>query len=132
NTSETCADVKWRRMSEYSSNEYLASAVLTASPEQLQLMLYDGVIRFASQARAALVSRDWETSCDKLIRAQKITLQLQAGLRPEINLELCQQLSSLYSFAYRRFVEANVHHDTEAIDEALQILVHQRETWQLL
>lgn len=32
--------------------------VFTATPEQLQMMLYDGAIRFAEQARPALEKKD--------------------------------------------------------------------------
>lgn len=119
-------------MSAHVTNEYLRNAVLTASSEQLQMMLYDGAIRFARQARVALLAHDWESSCDKLIRAQKITLELQNGLRPEVNPTLCEQLAGLYAFVYRRLIDANVTHDPVAIDEALQILEHQRDTWRLL
>ncbi len=114
------------------SGEYLRSAVLTATPEQLQLMLYDGAMRFARQAREAILACDWETSCEKLLRAQRILTEMKNGLRPEIQPALCEQLASLYNFAYWRLVEANTKHDVRPIDEALQILEHQRETWHML
>jgi len=114
------------------SDEYLRGAVETASPEQLQLMLYDGAIRFARQGREALVRKDFETSCDKLIKAQRIVVEMQNGLRHEANPVLCDQLASLLGFCYARLVDANVKHDSRAIDEALQILEHQRETWRIL
>lgn len=114
------------------SNEYLRQAVLTATPEQLQMMLYDGAIRFARQARDALAQNDLSTSCEKLIRAQKIVLELDNGLRPDVNPELCRQLSQLYRFVYRRLIDANIRRDTAALEEALRILEHQRETWKLL
>ena len=114
------------------STEYLRSAVLTATPEQLQLMLYDGAIRFAKQARDAMQKEDWESSCEKLIRAQKILIQMQNGLKHDVNPELCSQLKSLYQFAYSRLVDANMTHKVSAINEALQILEHQRETWKLI
>lgn len=113
-------------------NEYLRNAVMTATPEQLHLMLYDGAIRFASQARDALAKGEIEASCEKLIRAQNIILEMRNGLRHEINPKLCDQLASLYSFIYGRLVEANMKRSRTAIDEALKILNHQRETWQML
>ncbi|MBX3396361.1 MAG: flagellar export chaperone FliS [Phycisphaerae bacterium] len=112
--------------------EYLKNAVMTATPEQLQLMLYDGAIRFASQARDALARADYEESCEKLIRAQNIVLEMRNGLRHEVNATLCSQLASLYTFIYNRLVEANLKRSAGAIDEALKVLHHQRETWQLL
>lgn len=119
-------------MTHNGSNEYLRNAVMTATPEQLQLMLYDGAIRFARQARKAIMEGDRETSCEKLIRAQKILIEMRNGLRHEVNPELCKQLAALYDFIYDRLVNANMRRDTTAIDEALEILHHQRETWQML
>ena len=119
-------------MYENSSNEYLKNAVMSASQEQLTLMLYDGAIRFATQGRDALAKGDFETSCEKLIRAQKIVLELRNGLRFEVNAALCEQMAGLYSFIYNRLVDANVKRSLTLIDEALKILRHQRETWQLL
>ena len=114
------------------SDEYLRNTVMTATPEQLQLMLYDGAIRFSTQAREALVKSDFETSCEKLLRAQRIVLEMRNGLRPEVNPGLCERMAALYDFVYNRLVDANMRRDPAAIDEALRILEHQRETWRML
>ena len=114
------------------SDEYLRNSDLTARPEQLQLMLYDGAIRFARQGADALERKDYETSCEKLLRAQRIVTQLKTGLRPEVQPALCAQLGGLYDFVYWRLVDANTRRDARFIAEALTILEHQRETWRLL
>ncbi len=119
-------------MTQKASDAYLQNAVMTATPEQLQMMLYDGAIRFARQAREAMLGKDLETACEKLLRVQRIVTEMKNGLRPEIQPELCEQLAGLYNFVYWRLVEANVRHEPSYIDEALQILEHQRETWRLL
>lgn len=113
-------------------NEYLRNAVLTATPEQLHLMLYDGAIRFCRKAKDALAARDFETSCESLLRAQQIVLELTAGLRAEVNPELCSRMAALYQFIYRCLVEANMQRIPGPIDDALKILEHQRETWRLV
>lgn len=119
-------------MNARAGEEYLRNAVLTASPEQLQLMLYDGAIRFVNQAREAMQAKDIEQTHNYLTRAQRILVEMQGGLRPEIAPDVCKQMASLYNFVYRRLVEANVNKDTVALDEAIQILKHLRETWILL
>lgn len=119
-------------MSGSQPNAYLRDAVLTASPEQLQLMLYDGAIRFALQGRDAIVARNYELAFEKLSRAQKIVLEMERGLRPEIAPELCSRMAGLYMFIYRKLVDGCVEHSPAAIDEALQILRYERETWRLL
>lgn len=119
-------------MTHGASEEYLRNAVFTATPEQLHLMLYDGAIRFVRQAGEALRRKDFETSCDKLLRAQKIITEMKSGLRPDVHPELCEQMAGLYQFVYWRLVDANLRHDEAAIDDALRILEFQRETWRML
>lgn len=114
------------------SQEYLKNAVLTAPPEQLQLMLYDGAIRFANQGLDALRAKNYDAMFNALDRAQRIVLELSNGLRPDVNPELAQQVAALYSFIYHRLVDATVHQDEQAIQDALRILGHQRETWLLV
>ncbi|MEK6674603.1 MAG: flagellar export chaperone FliS [Planctomycetota bacterium] len=120
------------RMTTLLDNPYLREAVMTATPEQLQLMLYDGAIRFASQARDAIVTKNYETSCDRLVRAQNIVLEMQTGLRHDVNPELCGRVASVYAFLYRKLVDANLNRDVQAIDDAMRILRIERETWHLL
>lgn len=119
-------------MSQNASFEYLKNTVLTAPPEQLQLMLYDGAIRFVTTGRDALVAKDYEGAFNGFDRAQRIILQLNSGLRREVHAELVDQIASLYNFVYRRLVDANSERDPAAADDALQILRHMRETWTLL
>jgi flagellar protein FliS len=114
------------------SFEYLKSAVMTATPEQLQLMLLDGAIRFSARAREALEKKDIEGTFNALERAQRIVLELINGMNRDANPELVDQMAGLYNFIYRRLVEANMKRDPQAIADALRILEHQRETWRLL
>jgi flagellar protein FliS len=119
-------------MNQQAANNYLRTKVFTATPEQLQLMLYDGAIRFADQGRLALEKKDYEGVYNALSRAQKIITELQCGLKHDMAPELCGRLSALYTFVFRKLVEASIHHQAEPLDEALQILRYQRETWVLL
>jgi len=119
-------------MTSSTPNPYLRESVLTATPEQLQLMLYDGCIRFARQARDALAARDYEKSHDRLCRAQAIIVEMEAGLRREVNPELCGRLASIYGFLYRKLVEAGIRKDLAALDDALKVLEIERGTWELL
>lgn len=119
-------------MTDRVDNAYLRDAVLTATSEQLQLMLYDGAIRCALQARDALLEKDYETSYDRLTRAQNIVTEMQAGLNYDVNRELCERVGSIYGFLFRKLVDANVQHDIQAIDDALKVLRIERETWRIL
>ena len=105
---------------------------MTATPEQLQLMLFDGAIRFAEQGRAGLEAKQYDVSYDRLSRAQQIVSELSVTLREEHDADTCKRLKSLYTFIYLRLVDANVEHEVKAVDEALQVLRYQRETWLML
>jgi flagellar protein FliS len=119
-------------MTNQAANQYLRAKVLTATPEQLQLMLYDGAIRFAEQGKLALQKKDFEGSFNGISRAQKIIAELSGSLKHDLAPELCGKLASLYSFVYRKLIEANIDHKVDSLDEALQILRYQRETWAML
>ncbi len=105
---------------------------MTARPEQLQLMLYDGAIRFVSQAREAIEKKEIENSFNLLTRAQNIVREMENGLRHEVAPEICGQMASLYRFVFSRLVDANVNKDVQAVDDALKVLRHQRESWAML
>ncbi len=119
-------------MNSASENPYLRDAVMTATPEQLQLMLYDGCIRFVLQARDAIEKRDYETSYERLTRAQHIIIEMQNGLNHKVNRELCERVASIYGFLYHKLVDASVQRDVSHIDDVLKVLRLERETWQIL
>src|SRR5437879_5517479 len=112
-------------MNPQAAQNYLRTKVLTATPEQLQLMLYDGAIRFADQARPALLKQDFEGSYNAISRAQKIIAELSASLKHDVAPELCGKLSALYNFVYRKLIEANIDHTLAPVEDALEILRYQ-------
>jgi len=119
-------------MIQQGAQNYLRTKVLTSTPEQLQLMLYDGAIRFGEQARLALEQKNYEQSYNLISRVQKILTELQCTLKHDVAPELCGKLAALYTYAYRKLIEASIHHKIEPMEEALTVLRYQRETWALL
>jgi flagellar protein FliS len=113
-------------------NPYLKTKIMTASREELRLMLYDGAIKFCHQAKAALADKRLEDSYHNLMRAQKIVLELSTSLNHKVDPELCERLAALYTWIYRLLVDANLERDGSKVDEALQLLSYERETWVLL
>jgi flagellar protein FliS len=112
-----------------SSKKYLEMRVNTASKEQLLLMLFDGAIRFTEQARQKLDENEIEPAHNFLLKAQRIMVELMSSLDRGIGDDLYNNLIGLYNFVYFRLVNANLQHNTTAIDEALTILGSLRETW---
>jgi len=113
-------------------NEYLKTKVMTASQEQLQLMLYDGAIRFGEQARTAIENKQIEQSYNLIVKAEKIVMELCHSMRDEVAPETCANMRRLYIFCYEKLVDANLKKEIKSIDDALQVLRHLRETWTLV
>lgn len=108
--------------------QYRIDAVMTASPEELTLMLYDGIIRFLNQAKEAILSQDMQTAHEKLLRVQDILNELNATL--DRSYDISSNLASIYDYLIRKVVQANIKKDVGYIDEVLEFARDLRNTWQ--
>ena len=106
---------------------YQNSAIQTASPAKLTLMLYDGAIKFCNIAKEGLKENDITKSNTNIIKAEKIINELRATLDKKY--EVAKDFDLVYDYIYRKLVEANLHKDEEALDEALKYTREMRETW---
>ncbi len=113
-------------------NPYLKTKILTASREELRLLLFDGAIKFANQAKAALAEKQFEDSFNAIVRAQKIVLELSNSLDHKIDPELTEKLSALYTYIYKLLVDANTTREPQPLDEVISLLGYERDTWQML
>jgi len=102
----------------------------TASPGELILMLYDGLLRDLARADLALEQGDLEAAHAPLLRAQEIVLELSASLDHEAGGELATQIAALYDYIYRRLVTANLHKDIEVVREAAKLLRPLHAAWE--
>jgi len=114
------------------ANAYLRTKVLTASREELRLMLLDGAIKFASQGREGLASRNYEASYNGISQCRNIVLELLTTIKPEFDPELCERVKAIYTFLYSELVEASLQKSVEKIDGVIKILNYERETWAML
>ena len=113
-------------------NPYLKTQILTASPEELRLMLYEGALKFCRQAQQQLEVKNYEESYNCLMRAQKIVLELSTSLDHRAAPELCKKLSGLYTYIYKLLVDANMTRAAKPVDEAVRLLEFEKDTWQML
>jgi len=108
---------------------YTTSSVLTASPERLVVMLYDGSIRFLRQAAAAMRSEDRAAALKGVQRAQAIINELNTSLDMSQG-QVSTQLRAIYLFSKRHLTEALIERSPEKIDEVIRLLVELREAWE--
>jgi flagellar protein FliS len=111
------------------SNAYLRTKVMTASPAELRLMLLDGAIKFALQAREGLEAKDYEKSFNGFTSCRNIILELVNGIRPEHDPELAETVRSLYMFIYSELVQASFDKDIPRLAKAIELIEYERETW---
>ena len=107
--------------------QYKQNAVLTASPEELTLMLYDGGIKFMNIAKYSIENNDVKKAHESLMRAQSIVGELKISLDGKY--EISSNFEKLYDFILDRLVDANIKKDTKPIDDALEILTGLRDAW---
>ena len=109
-------------------NAYRESAVLTASPEQLVVMLYDGARRFLHQAATAMRNDNVQLAHEKLRRAEAIISHLRDTLDMDQG-EVAARLQAIYLFCNRHLNEARVERNPEKIDEVSSLLGELRAAW---
>ncbi len=113
-------------------NAYLRTKVMTAGPAELKLMLFDGAIKFAQQGRSGLEAKDYSAAYDGISRCQSIIIELINALNHDADPKLCERLSGLYTFLYRRLTDASTGRDSGILKEVIGLLDYERETWALL
>ncbi|MDF2907669.1 MAG: hypothetical protein K0R34_2990 [Herbinix sp.] len=106
---------------------YKDSKVLTASPAELTLMLYDGAIKFCNIASMAIEKQDFQKANINFIKAENIIMELRSTLNPQI--PLAENLDLLYDYIFRKLIEANINKDLEILEEALGFIRELRDTW---
>jgi flagellar protein FliS len=114
------------------ANAYLRTKVLTASPEELRLMLLDGAIKFARQGREGLAARNYEASFNGISQCRNIVLELLTTIKSEYDPELCDRVKALYTFLYTELVEASMQKSLPKLDGVIKLLEYERETWVML
>jgi flagellar secretion chaperone FliS len=107
---------------------YRDSAVLTASPEQLVVMLYDGAVRFLRQAEIAMTEGAHLHSDEKLSRGEAIIDELLATLNMDTG-EIADRLQSIYVFCKKTLIEARLQRSAEKIGHVVALLGSLREAW---
>ena len=110
-------------------NSYRQAELQTRTPLELVVMLYDGAIRFAGQARDAMLVRDIQRRRVNINRAMDIVSELQNTLDMEAGGKLSRDLDALYSYVRDRMLEASIKQDIRPLDEAIRILGTLREGW---
>lgn len=106
---------------------YKRQQIMTATPEALTLMLYNGCLKFMNEGKDAVEAKQWEQANVSLQKAQNIISEFRITLN--MDYEISKQLMPLYNYTYDRLVEGNLKSDTKMIQEAIDIIKELRDAW---
>lgn len=110
------------RYEQYSNNK-----IMTASPAELTLMLYEGAIKFCNIAIIGLEQKDMEKSHNNIVRTEKIVRYLRETL--DMKYPVAQEFENIYVYLDQRLVEANVKKDKAILEEVCEHFRSVRDTW---
>lgn len=108
-------------------SQYNNSKVLTASPAELTLMLYDGAIKFCNIALMAIEQNDIEKAHINIVKVEKIIDYLRKTL--DMKYPVAQDFENIYVYLHSRLMEANSKKDAEILAEVKMHLNSVRDTW---
>ncbi len=108
---------------------YRNSSVMTASPGQLVVMLYDGMARFLRQAEVLADEGAWTNAGERLTKADAILDELLITLDIEAGGEVAERLQAIYVFCKKLLIEARVDRVSDPIRHAARLLAELREAW---
>lgn len=110
------------------ANAYKNQQVMTASPEQLTLLLYNGALRFINESIQALEQGDLEKSHNANLRAQDIVREFVLTL--DMSYEFSQGWAQLYEYIENCLIQGNARKDIEQLRNGKSLLLEMRDTWQ--
>ncbi len=108
-------------------SQYKNSKVLTATPAELTLMLYEGAIKFCNMAIIAVEQKNIENAHINIVKTQKIIDHFRMTL--DMKYPVAQDFERVYSYLSRRLTEANMSKDKEILEEVCEHLRSMRDTW---
>lgn len=106
---------------------YANNKVMTASPAELTLMLYEGAIKFCNIAIVAIEEKDIEKSHNNIVKVEHIIEEFQSTL--DHKYPVAKDFDEVYSYLMTRLREANLKKDKEILEEVLKHLRTMRDTW---
>ena len=106
---------------------YANSKIMTASPAELTLMLYEGAIKFCNIAIRAVEEKDIQKAHNNIIKVENIITEFRATL--DHKYEVAKDFDNVYIYLEQRLTEANLKKDKEILEEVLGHLRTMRDTW---
>ncbi len=107
--------------------QYNQNKIMTATPQELTLMLYDGAIKFNNIAIASIEENDIQKAHTNIMKVQRIIEEFQMTL--DFKYEVANDFNNVYNYLMTRLREANLSKDKEILEEVSTHLHTMRDTW---
>lgn len=107
--------------------QYNNNRIMSASPAELTLMLYEGAIKFGNIAIVAIEQKDIPKAHTNIIKVQKIIDYLRQTL--DMKYAVAQDFDNIYTYLSKRLVQANIKKDKEILEEVNEHLRAVRDNW---
>lgn len=99
------------------------------SPLELVVMLYDGALRFVSEAKQAHSRGDILARGNAISRCLAIIAELQSTLNVAQGGAIAEELDRLYTYVTTRLLDVSVKQDVAGLDEIHRLLTSVRDGW---
>ena len=106
---------------------YQNSKVLTATPAELTLMLYEGAIKFCNMAIMGIEQKNIQKAHTNIVKVENIITEFRATL--DFKYPVAKDFDQVYEYLNKRLLEANIKKDKEILEEVLTHLRTMRDTW---
>lgn len=107
----------------------LEAELSVANPHRIVQMLFEGLIERLSQAKGAILRKDYEYKSNRITKALGIVNGLQASLDMSYDKELGQRMYALYDYLKTLINKASIELSVEPIDEAIKLIMPIKEAW---
>ncbi len=106
---------------------YANNKVMTATPAELTLMLYEGAIKFCNIAITAVEEKDIMKAHANIMKVERIIEEFQSTL--DHKYAVSEDFDNVYRYLHERLIQANIKKDKEILEEVLGHLRTMRDTW---
>ena len=107
--------------------KYQDSKILTASPAELTLMLYEGIIKFTNIGITAIENREFQKANTNIIKAERIVDHLSATLNDKY--PVANDFRNVYDCIMQALIQGNMKKDVAELERALEYSRMIRDTW---
>lgn len=106
---------------------YKQQEVMTASPIELIIMLYDGCIKQLKLANIAMDEEKPEFANKSLQKAEQIIIELINSL--DFHYEIARDLMNIYDFMLSTIRKINSNKDSSDIGKIVELLTNLKQSW---